>query len=85
VTTAGSAFGALFSGPVASIGRWKCLLFTNFFVIVGAGLCCIQNWECLIVGRFVYGLAAGSFSVFCPKYISETAPVEVRGPAGGMT
>jgi hypothetical protein len=23
--------------------------------------------------------------VFCPKFISETAPIEVKGPAGGLT
>jgi len=85
VTTAGSAIGALCSGPVASIGRWKCLLITNFIVIVAASLTLIQYFPCLLAGRFLYGLASGSFSVFCPKYISETAPIEIRGPAGGLT
>ena len=23
--------------------------------------------------------------VFCPKFLSETAPIEVKGPAGGLT
>jgi hypothetical protein len=27
----------------------------------------------------------GAFSVFCPKYISETAPIEVKGPAGALS
>lgn len=27
----------------------------------------------------------GAFSVYCPKYISETSPVEVKGPAGALT
>ena len=29
-------------------------------------------------------MAAGGFSVFCPKYISEVSPREVSGPAGAM-
>jgi len=45
----------------------------------------IQNLPCLIIGRFLYGLASGAFSVFCPKYISETSPIEVKGQAGSLT
>jgi hypothetical protein len=29
-------------------------------------------------------MASGAFSVFCPKYITETAPIEVKGIAGSM-
>lgn len=39
----------------------------------------------LYIGRFFYGLACGSYSVFCPKYIAETAPIEIKGPAGFMS
>ena len=85
VTTLGSAIGALFAGPVASIGRWKCLIYTNIIVILGCSLTLIENWPCLCIGRFLYGVAAGSFSVFCPKYVSEVAPVEIKGPAGSLT
>jgi MFS family permease len=43
------------------------------------------SFTCLIIGRILYGIAAGSYSVFCPKYISETAPTEIKGPAGGLS
>ena len=33
----------------------------------------------------MYGVASGAFSVFCPKYISETSPIEVKGVAGSLT
>lgn len=33
----------------------------------------------------MYGVASGAFSVFCPKYISEVAPVEIKGTAGSLT
>jgi SP family myo-inositol transporter-like MFS transporter 13 len=84
-TILGAAFGALFSGPVMQIGRWKCILFSNFFVIVGAGLTLISNSSVVLVGRGLYGVACGCFSVFCPKYISEAAPTEVKGPAGALS
>jgi MFS family permease len=85
LTTAGSAVGALFSGPLLGMGRWKCVLLTNIFVIVGAGMTLIDDWTIFLIGRFLYGAACGGFSVFCPKYISEVAPIELKGPAGGLT
>jgi len=61
-------------------------LLTNFFVIVGSLLTLIEtSYACLLIGRFMYGIAAGSYSVFCPKYIAETAPTEIKGPAGGLS
>lgn len=30
-------------------------------------------------------MSVGAFSVFCPKYIAETAPIEIKGPAGALT
>lgn len=33
----------------------------------------------------MYGIACGGYSFFCPKYISEVAPSEVKGPAGSLT
>ena len=67
------------------MGRWKCVLLTNIFVIVGAGMTLVDNWTIFLIGRFLYGAACGGFSVFCPKYISEVAPIELKGPAGGLT
>ena len=66
---------------------------TNIFVVIGSLLCVLADQLSdtmtslivLIIGRFVYGLACGSFSVFCPKYIAETSPVEIKGPTGFMS
>ena len=67
------------------IGRWKCILITNVFVIAGAGATFVLNIPMLMIGRTLYGIACGCYSVFCPKYISETAPTEVKGPAGALS
>jgi len=39
----------------------------------------------MTIGRFIYGIASGAFSVFVPLYINETAPLELKGPLGVMT
>ena len=85
--------GALFAGPLAVYGRWKCILMTNGLVLIGSLLVLLafrmdsgqSELIVLNIGRFFYGLACGSYSVFCPKYIAETAPVEIKGPAGFMS
>lgn len=85
--------GALFSGPFMSYGRQKCIIFTNFFCIAGSILSLLpfKTEDVLSVsaylytGRFLFGLAAGCFSVYCPKYISEVTPIEIKGPAGSIT
>jgi MFS family permease len=45
----------------------------------------VGGFNVLLVGRLLYGIACGGFSVFCPKYISEASPVELKGPAGCLT
>jgi MFS family permease len=45
----------------------------------------IDKYEILCIGRFIYGLASGSFNVFGPLYITETAPIEIKGPLGALT
>jgi len=44
----------------------------------------IDEFWVLCTGRFIYGASAGAFSVFVPKYVAETAPIEVKGPAGAL-
>lgn len=85
LTTGGSAVGALFSGPLLSMGRWNCIMIANFVTLVAGGLTLIPGLTTLCIGRFLYGVAAGGYSVFCPKYISEIAPTAIKGPAGCLT
>lgn len=71
-------------------------MLTNILVCVGAGLTLVKVFPVILVGRFIYGVAAGSFSVFVPKFsmiyklvnnsiVNETAPTELKGPLGTMT
>ena len=85
ITVLGAAIGSLFSGYLAFIGRWICLHIANAVIVFGAILTLIPNFGSLCAGRFVYGVGVGGFSVFVPKYIAETAPTEIKGPAGALT
>ena len=60
-------------------------MLTNLFLVIGVSLTLINQFWVLCLGRFIYGISAGAFSVFCPKYIAETSPVEIKGPAGAFT
>lgn len=81
----GSAVGAIFSGPIAQIGKWNALMLTNIVVCIGSGVVLIENEWAIVAGRFIYGMASGSFSVFVPLFLNETAPIEIKGPIGVMT
>ncbi len=43
----------------------------NIFVVVGTGITLIQSEMAIIIGRFIYGIAAGSFSVLVPGFSKE--------------
>ena len=40
------------------------------------------SFEMLVIGRFSTGVACGFFTGICPLYISEIAPIQIRGSLG---
>ena len=42
----------------------------------------MEAWEVLLVGRLVVDLCAGLNTVLVPTYVSEIAPVNLRGGLG---
>lgn len=61
------------------------ILATNLLVLAAVGITMINNSVIILFGRFIYGMASGSFTVFVPKFISEIAPPEYRGPFGAVS
>lgn len=67
----------------------------NGFLVIGTILMLIEHIESILVGRVIYGIGCGIFSVFVPKFsktllskqalVNETTPVELRGVLGVMT
>ncbi len=81
----GAAIGTLTAGNFVKYGKKNCIHGANLIVILGAALTLVRLKEILLLGRFIYGLAAGSFCVFVPSYISEITPTELRGTFGSST
>ena len=65
--------------------RWNCIMLANVLLLVGSALSLFNDFKMIMTGRFVCGLSVGIFSVYCPVFISETAPIEIKGPLGGLT
>jgi MFS family permease len=56
----------------------------NLVMAAGIVMCLFPfNNYFLAAGRLVWGIGAGSFSVFVPKFISEVSPREMSGFLGG--
>lgn len=65
----------------------KCgLLLNNAIAILGATLMSssqlFKSIECLILGRFFIGLNCGTNTALVPMYLSEIAPISLRGALG---
>ena len=87
VILVGGMIGAMFGGFVAEkVGRKRGLLLSQLMGAVGGVIMAVSQptmaWEMLLVGRLVVGLAAGLNTVLVPIYISEIAPVNLRGALG---
>lgn len=75
---------ALGAGYLVSYGKWRMILLSNLLIVIGISICLIDNVYAIAFGRFIWGMAAGAFTVFCPKYVSEATPVELKGPLGAF-
>jgi len=83
----GGMAGAMGGGFVADrIGRKRGLIVSQVTGLLGGVIMAISkptmSWEVLLVGRLVVGLTAGLNTVLVPMYVSEIAPVDLRGSLG---
>ena len=84
VTNVGVTIGALFSGAFTKYGKKRMILVLNIILLIAIGICMVNNIYVITFGRFFWGLAAGSFTVMCPKYLNEFVPIEKKGPYGAL-
>ena len=77
----GALIGAIGSGRLSDYyGRRKSLLIAATGFLIGTVLSAIApNVYALIIGRLIVGLAIGIASFTVPLYLSEIAPVKIRG------
>ncbi|CAG5116892.1 unnamed protein product [Candidula unifasciata] len=80
-TVGSAAIFSLFSGIVAdAIGRKGTIMVSAVIFTIG-GVCMgvAAGPEMIILGRFIVGAAIGFVSSVVPVYISECAPISIRG------
>ena len=80
-----AAIGALAGGRVADgWGRRKTIILLAVLFFAGAMVCVFTpNYEILVLGRVLLGLAVGGASGVVPVYLAEMAPYEIRGSLAG--
>ena len=85
----GGMIGAFFGPHIAKkFGRKKTLILNGGVVIIGGLLLFISKYAksmpVFIIGRFIVGLNAGVNSCVSPMYVTEIAPVRLRGSIGTL-
>ncbi|KAL9075213.1 MAG: hypothetical protein Q9157_004091 [Trypethelium eluteriae] len=87
IFTLGGLAGALSAGPMAQrYGRFKTILWTTFFFMVGPVFEALATTISIMsIGRFISGLGAGAAVVVVPIFISEIAPPKEKGFWGSST
>lgn len=81
----GAAAGAAGGGRLSDTwGRRKTIILLAILFLVGA-LSCVAapNFEVMVLGRIILGLAVGGASSVVPVYLAELAPYEIRGSLAG--
>ena len=77
----GAAFGALFSGSISDkIGRKKVIIIADILFTIGAAVMALApTVQVLMIGRLIIGVGVGAASQIVPLYLSEVAPIQIRG------
>jgi MFS family permease len=84
----GTVAGAILAGRFAdgsdrrSLIAWSALLYT--VSAIGVTMPVPSGWLLVLAMRFLCGMAIGGFTVGCPLYLSEVAPIAMRGRVVGM-
>lgn len=81
----GAAAGAVGGGRLSDTwGRRKTIILLAVLFLVGALSCVFApNFEVMVLGRVILGLAVGGASSVVPVYLAELAPYEIRGSLAG--
>ena len=81
----GAAIGALSCSWFLSLGKFRLIYILNGILVIGVGISLIGEALWIIcIGRFIWGISFGAFSVVCAKYVNEITPVELIGVYGAM-
>ena len=81
LTLLGAFFGSLIAGfSSKNIGRKVIIILSDVLFTGGALVMAFsEKIFVLMIGRFTVGLAVGISSMIVPVYLSEVAPISIRG------
>ena len=78
--------GALCCEPfIKKLGKVQLMHVMNIIMLTGIGICMFDKISVICVGRFIWGISFGSFSVISAKYNNEICPIELKGPFGAIS
>ena len=84
----GTVGGSILAGRFAdrcqrrTLIAWCAFLYT--IAAVGIAMPLPSEWLLVLAMRFLCGIAIGGFTVACPLYLSEIAPIAIRGRVVGV-
>lgn len=80
-----AAIGAIFGGRLSDAwGRRKSIILLAVLFFAGTlAVVLTPNFEVLVFGRVLLGLAVGGASTVVPVFLAELAPYEIRGSVAG--
>lgn len=80
-----AAIGAIFGGRLSDAwGRRKTIILLAVLFFAGTvAVVFTPNFEILVLGRILLGLAVGGASTVVPVFLAELAPFEIRGSLAG--
>ena len=70
----GLAIGSQIASYLMKIGRKNTLLISSTIGLVGVCIEMIEAIPIIVLGRTIYGIAAGIYSVCVGRYVEETVP-----------
>ena len=81
VALLGALFGSLLAGPLSDkFGRKPAIILSDVLFTAGSILMAVaQSIGALMAGRVLVGLGVGVASMVVPIYLSEVAPISIRG------
>ena len=85
VCIAGAMTGALGCEPFIKRGKLRLMLALNALLLVAITICMVNEIWVICLGRFLWGVTFGGFSVICAKYNNEICPIEYKGPFGAIS
>ncbi|MGT2462704.1 sugar porter family MFS transporter [Sinomonas atrocyanea] len=80
-----AAIGAIFGGRLSDAWgrRTTIILLAVLFFAGTVAVVATPNFEVLVLGRILLGLAVGGASTVVPVFLAELAPYEIRGSVAG--